>query len=110
MKKKHKKSIMQVKDRRCYLCMLLDGNGNKHTVIHEHHVYPGCNRAVSEANGFKVYLCPEHHVIGPEAVHNNEENKKLLQRQCQMTYEEEHTRAEFMALIGKNYLLENEDN
>ena len=28
----------------------------------------------------------------------------MLKRHCQMKYEETHSREEFMALIGKNYL------
>jgi hypothetical protein len=28
----------------------------------------------------------------------------MLKQHCQMAYEKEHTREDFMALIGKNYL------
>lgn len=52
----------------------------------------------------KVYLCPGHHTAGAEAVHNNHKNMRLLQQDGQRAYEREHTRAEFMELIGRNYL------
>ena len=54
-RKRHKASILQEKDGTCYLCRKLDHNNRRHPVIHEHHVYGGQNRAVSEAEGFKVY-------------------------------------------------------
>lgn len=81
-----------------------EGNFRVHRVVHEHHVYEGVNRAISEANGFKVYLCLAHHIDGPKAVHNNQENMRLLQRECQEEYELTHTREEFMSLTHRNYL------
>lgn len=52
----------------------------------------------------KVYLCLEHHTSGPAAVHNNHENMRLLQQDGQRAYERTHTREEFMARFGRNYL------
>ncbi len=69
-KRRHPQSIMHKKDGTCYLCMM-KGNDRTYTVVHEHHVYDGPNRRVSEENGFKCWLCLEHHITGPEAVHNN---------------------------------------
>ena len=109
-RKKHKESIMQGKDRRCYLCMKLQNDYRIHGVIHEHHVYPGANRKISEENGFKVYLCLAHHIDGPAAVHNNAANRRLIQEECQRIYEQSHTRQQFMELIGRNYLLEEGEN
>ena len=103
-KKRHPKSIMQVKDNRCYLCMKFYGNDYVYPVIHEHHIYPGKNRQVSEAHGFKVYLCEQHHTWGPEAVHNKREYLEMLQIECQEIYEEDHTREEFYALIGHDFI------
>lgn len=102
-RKKHKASILQQKDGTCYLCML-QGDYRIHPVVHEHHIYDGPNRAISEAEGFKVYLCLSHHTCGPEAVHNNRDNMRALQREAQKAYERTRTRAEFMDLIGRNYL------
>lgn len=104
--RKHMKSIIQEKDGRCYLCMKLHADYSvKYT--EEHHVYFGCGqRAVSEANGFKVYLCLEHHEHfgGPEAVHRNHETCLIIQQDVQRRFEKTHTREEFMALIGRSYL------
>lgn len=62
-RKKHKPSIIQRKDGRCYLCMLLnEDNGAKKT--QEHHIFGGSNRDHSEETGLKVHLCLEHHTAG----------------------------------------------
>lgn len=103
-RKKHTPSILQKKDGCCYLCMRLHGDYRKHAVIHEHHVYGGPNRPISEAQGFKVYLCLEHHETGPEAVHRNHEIMLLVQQDMQRAFEKSDTRDHFMQLIGKNYL------
>ncbi|WP_432334196.1 hypothetical protein [Coprococcus comes] len=59
-RKKHKKSIMQPKgDRRCYLCMLLDGDFTYKPYLEEHHVLFGNTHAFAEAEGLKVNLCLE---------------------------------------------------
>ena len=108
-RKKHKKSILQEKDGRCYLCMLLNNDYRIHRVTHEHHIYGGPLRDISEAEGFKVHLCINHHEFAKEAVHENHELLRLLQKICQRKYEETHTRQQFMELIGRNYL-EAEEN
>lgn len=102
-KKKHKPSILQKKDGTCYLCRKLYGDYRVQG-IHEHHVFDGPNRSISEAEGFKVYLCADHHLYGTEAVHRNHEMMLLVQQDCQRAYEQDHTRREFADLIGKNYL------
>lgn len=103
-RKQHKKSILHGKNGTCYLCMKLNGDYRTKRIIHRHHVYGGPNRPISEAEGFTVYLCLEHHEEGPEAVHNNKENKRLIQKDCQREYEKTHTRQQFMDLIRRNYL------
>lgn len=47
---------------------------------------------------------PAHHIDGPEAVHNNQKNMRLIQEDCQKAYEKTHTRQQFMELVGRNYL------
>ncbi len=92
------KSILQTK-KRCFIC-------NKANCLHEHHIYFGsAKRRISEANGFKVWLCLEHHT-GTFGVHGIKgyETDKYLKKVCQMKYEETHSREEFMKLIGRNYL------
>lgn len=107
-RKKHKSSILQEKNGCCYLCMKLDHDYRHHFVLHEHHVFGGANRSKSEAEGLKVYLCLQHHIDGPAAVHNNHDNMRLVQQDAQRKYELTHTRKEFMELMGRNYLEEEE--
>lgn len=105
-RKKHKKSLMPYPKGTCYLCLRLENNARTYPITHEHHVYGGPNRAVSEAEGFKVRLCPRHHEFGDEAVHRNISNMRLIQKDMQQAYEKTHSRTEFMRLIGRNYLEE----
>ena len=89
------KSIMHRKeDRTCYLCMLLRDDYNVREDLQEHHAMPGtANRRLSERYGLKVYLCIEHHLIGPEAVHNNIRLRRLLQANAQMAFERTRSRS-----------------
>lgn len=70
-RKEHKPSILHQKDGTCYLCIKLRKDYRIHPVVHEHHIFGGPNRQISEAKGLKVYLCLEHHLWGHQAVHNN---------------------------------------
>lgn len=105
-KKKHKKSIMQPKsDRRCYLCMALDGDYSYKKILEEHHVVFGPDRKFAEAEGLKVNLCEKHHRDGPEAVHNNDDNAEFLKRKAQEAFEKTHTREEWRGEVNrKNHL------
>lgn len=103
-RRKHKDSILHCKDGTCYLCIMLDNNYRIHPIVHEHHIYGGPNRARSEAEGLKVYLCLAHHIDGPQAVHNNQNHMRILQEDGQRAFERTHTREEFMELIGRNFL------
>lgn len=100
--KKHKKSILQ-QGKYCYLCDRLD---HRYMVrgLQEHHIFGGPNRTISEAEGLKCWLCLSHHIHGPEAVHNNIRNMRMLQQEAQQAFEKDHTREEFVRLIGRNYL------
>ncbi len=106
IRRAHPKSILQEKDGTCYLCAR-NGDYRKKTV-QEHHVFGGPNRIHSESHGLKVYLCLQHHTAGPEAVHNNIQNMRTLQQDAQRAFEENHTREEFVKLIGRNFLEEPE--
>lgn len=104
-RKKHKKSIMQPKgDRRCYLCMLLDGDFSYKPCLHEHHVMFGNDHAFAEAEGLKVNLCLRHHLEGPEAVHNNHENAEILMAKAQEAFERTHSREEWTQNGRRDYL------
>lgn len=92
------KSILQ-KEKRCYLC-------GSYEWLEEHHIFFGNpNRRISEANGFKVFLCHWHHNEPPNGVHHNRRADLKLKQECQAKYESMgHSREEFIRLIGRNYL------
>lgn len=104
------KSIMQSKDSgQCYLCRLLHNDYGIKPVRQEHHVMGGmANRRLSEKYGLKVYLDPDHHLYGPEAVHKNAEVADLLKKEAQKAFEKTYPDLDFMEIFGKNYLTENE--
>ena len=105
---RHPDSIMHKSDGTCYLCMLLNGDGRKHGILHRHHVFGGPNRIHSEECGLTVWLCVEHHETGPMAAHRNKAVADILHQAGQQAFEETHTRKEWMTIFGKNYL-EGED-
>lgn len=91
------KSILK-NDPVCFVC------GNPYSV-QKHHIYGGGNRSVSEENGFWVYLCPRHHTRTIYSVHGDPDHRldKELKAMCQSIYERDHTRDEFIRLIGRSY-------
>lgn len=93
------KSIMQT-EKRCYVCGL-------YSPVECHHIFFGNpNRRISEENGFKVYLCQEHHrgTIGVHGRLGHVLDIKLKQ-ECEKKYlNQGHTVQDFIRLIGKNYL------
>ena len=104
-RKRHRKSVLQVKDGRCLLCKILNDDFGIHKDIEEHHVFFGTRqRWKSEEDGLKVYLCPEHHRIGPDAVHKNAAVCRKIQAAAQMEYERVHGKGEFIKRYGKNYI------
>lgn len=95
------KSIIQKDETCCAVCGCAYG-------LHKHHIYGGANRSISEKNGFVVHLCGRHHNLSNEGVHFNHELDLRFKRMCQAKFEETHTRSEFMRLIGKNYIWDDE--
>ena len=74
--------------------------------LEEHHIYFGTGkRKISEQNGFKVWLTYLEH-RGTYGVHGKygHELDLRLKQECQKEYEKNHTREEFIRLIGKSYL------
>lgn len=101
----HPPSILHQEKGTCYLCVRLLGDYTKYSYLEKYHAFDGNpNRRISEENGFTAELCLGHHQVGPEAVHNNAKNMRFLQQECQREYEKTHSRAEWMALIGRNCL------
>lgn len=82
--------------RYCYFC------GRPAECIHE--VYFGKNRKISIQNGFCVGLCNYHHNMSDDSVHFNSDKNRELKELYQREYEKDHTREEFMRLIGENFL------
>ena len=96
------KSIFQ-KNKNCYIC-------GTESNLHLHHVFFGtANRRVSDENGFVCYLCGKHHNLSDNAVHFNINMDMAIKRDCQREFEKTHTREEFMELIGRNYLDDEDD-
>ncbi len=106
------RSIMQDKEAgQCYLCRLLHGDYSIKSVRQEHHVMGGtANRRLSEKYGLKVWLDPDHHLYGPEAVHKNAKVAEILHREAQKAFEKAYPELDFLEIFGKNYLTENERN
>lgn len=96
------KSIMQDRDGICYECKRYATKG----YMHEHHVFGGSNRKLSEIYGLKVYLCYECHEDNIKGVHG--QNKKLMDRlhmEGQRAFENQWgSREAFVKIFGKNYL------
>lgn len=61
-----------------------------------HEVYGGSNRKRSILNGFVKRLCRE--------CHSNENIIEQLKIDTQKEFEKTHTRAEFIAIVGKSYI------
>lgn len=98
------KSILTEHDDRCYIC------GSRQW-LEEHHIFGAAKRKVSEINGFKCHLCHYCHNepsdgVRPAGVHFDIKLDRKLKAICQAKYEETHSRAEFMQLIGKNFIYE----
>ena len=96
----YNESILDTTPGRCYLCTRILSQSVRHEI------YFGPTRKISKVNGFWVNNCPECHTTGRMAVHRNPLSGYDIQlkRECQIEYEKTHSRAEFMELIGKNYL------
>lgn len=101
---RHPDSILQQKDGRCFLCMLLDHNNRYWPDLEKHHVFGASNRTNSEEEGLTVYLCPLHHRTGPKAVHNDKETALIVKEYAQEVWERNHSRAEFYEKFKVNYL------
>ena len=70
-----------------------------------HEVYFGlANRKISIENGFCVGLCHYHHNMSNISVHYDRKMDLKLKQIYQKEYEKNHTRNEFIKLIGKSYL------
>lgn len=101
MGKREIKSVLKTRPGLCYLC-------KRQGATALHHVYFSFNRWMSDENGFVVFLCPSCHTESPTSAHKCRDTDLYLKRRCQAAYEKNHTRDEFMRLVGRNYLTEKE--
>ncbi len=92
------KSILQ-NEKRCFI-------SGSTTGLQRHHIYGASNRNISEKNGFWVWLRHDYHIADSpnKTPHNCRVTDLCLKEMCQRKYEETHSREEFIALIGRNYL------
>lgn len=92
------KSILQ-DEKVCYI------TGSTYN-LHQHHIFRGVNRKISDRNGFFVWLTGYWHNQSDQGVHGKDghELDLMLKRHCQMKFEETHSREAFIQLIGRNYL------
>ena len=94
----HSVSILQGKEKVCYLTGRTDN-------LHKHHIYPGPWRKASDKHGFWVWITGEWHNIAPYSIHRDGWRiKKQLQQECQQKFLETHTPEEWRAIINENYL------
>lgn len=90
-------SILQDK-KECYVTGRTDG-------LHEHHIFYGSSRKMSERHGLKVWLYHLYHVGSDLAVHGGNRSLDIrLKREAQAKFEETHTREEFIKAFGRSYL------
>ena len=63
-------------------------------------------RKLSEKYGLKVYLCIPHHLYdgGEEAVHRNDEVRRMLDKEAQKAFEKNWPDKDFRQIFGKNLL------
>lgn len=85
-------------DERCFLCGRWGDTAR-------HEIYFGPNRQISKKAGFWINVCPSCHTrIHAEATTPCDVTiDRLLKIDCQEVFEREHTREEFMELIGRSY-------
>ena len=92
------KSILQ-SEKKCFITGSTTG-------LQRHHIYGASNRNISDKNGFWVWLRHDYHIADSpnKTPHNCRMTDLCLKEMCQREYEKAHSREEFIALIGRNYL------
>lgn len=109
---KHPPSILQPHEKADYLWGVLEGLP-VYGELEKHHIFEGTGRrAMSEENGFWVWLRPENHTganaqtnrLKIRGVHNERAVDVFLKAMCQYVYLQSHTMEEWMELVGRSYL------
>lgn len=89
---RNRKSILTDDLKHCYIC--------KKPATDLHEIYGGANRKASMLNDFCIPMCRSCHQI----VTLDYMMSLTLKKVCQEKFEETHERAEFIRIIGKNFL------
>ena len=96
------KSIVQT-EKKCFLTGRTDN-------LHEHHVYFGKNRKLSEKYGLKIYLVGELHNLSDNGVHGKygHELDLNIKEQVQKIAMEHYgwSIGDFVRRFGRNYITE----
>ena len=93
LEKSRTNSIITKNLNNCFIC------GRPKDDIHE--IFGGANRQRSMIYGLYIPLCRWCH----SRIHNNSDLMDMLHRKAQLEFEKNHTRDEFIQIIGKNYLM-----
>lgn len=78
------------------------------TYLHEHEVYGGANRPLSQKYGLVVYLTPAGHNMTKEGPHFNAAFMDELHQAGQRAFEKAYPELNFFQIFGINYLEERE--
>lgn len=92
------KSIIQ-KDKECFI--------TKSTYnLHEHHVFEGSCRQLSEKYGLKIWLRADWHNMSDYGIHFNKKLDLKVKKEVQKTAMQKYnwTTEDFIRIFGKNYL------
>ena len=102
MKANHKHSILQGKEKYCWV------SGARGVPSERHHCLHGTGmRKLADKHGFFVWLTPEFH-RGDNGVHgkNGHTLDLMLKQEVQTAYEKLYGHEAWMELVGRNYLEE----
>ena len=88
-------SILQ-DEKECFITKRTDS-------LQKHHIYFGAFRKSADRLGCWVWLTRDYHT-GSQGVHFNRSFDLSLKKACQDAFEQNHSRAEFMRMFGRNYL------
>ena len=73
--------------------------------LHKHHIFAGSRRKASEKHGCWVWLRSDWHNMSDYGIHFNKALDAQLKQECQMKFEETHSREDFIQIFGKSYFL-----
>lgn len=89
-------SLFDTVEDECYIC----GRGCR---CARHEILYGSNRELSKRYGLWIYVCPDCHQNGPEAIHKEPKKYDWLKREAQEHFERENPTKDFITIFGRNY-------